>query len=79
MNQLMHNSFTSAVVDFARNSYAQWNSGDFHYGELTRRSLLKAAGCGFGTTALAAMLGDAAWASNPLSVKDRIFRPEPNA
>jgi hypothetical protein len=36
---------------------------------LTRRSLLKVAGCGFGATALSAMLGESARAANPLAVK----------
>ena len=36
---------------------------------LTRRSLLKVAGCGVGYTALSAMLGESARAANPLAVK----------
>ena len=40
---------------------------------LTRRSLLKVAGCGFGYTALSAMLGETVRAANPLTVKEPHF------
>lgn len=43
------------------------------HNSLTRRSLIQLAGCGFGATALAAMLGEPARAANPLAVKEPHF------